>query len=241
MDDSPPVSQLTPLLELLARLDGRLARIEDRLAALESVASYERALPDAAALAVDALDDAARRLQDRGVDLEQRVSNALTTLERLTRDQTTEQLAQALELAQAAPNALAMLVDVLDQRMGALDERGVHLDERLAAVARLAEKLTAPQALAIADSLLEHLPSFERLLSSDVPGTGPVDMLSRAGRALSEAQRTAIRPLGPFGLLRAMSDSHVQYALGFAITFARAFGRSVEPSQSPRLPDRTGT
>lgn len=240
MDDSPPVSHLKPLLDSLARLDDRLARIEQRLDQVERIAQLERTLPQAAALAVDSLDDAARTLQARGIDLEERMRNALASLERLTSDQATAQLARLLELAEQAPNALAMLVDVLDQHVGALRDRGSDLEERLAALARLGEKLTAPRALAIAESLLEHLPSFDRLLGSGVLGAGPVDIVARAGQALAEAHSVAVRPIGAFGLLRALSDSDVQHSVGFAVAFARAFGRSIEPSHAAHaLPSDT--
>jgi uncharacterized protein YjgD (DUF1641 family) len=176
MDDSTPGSPLTPLLDVLARLDGRLARIEQRIERLERLTQHTSALPNAAAIAVDSLDDAARRLQERGVDLEERVS----------------------------------------------------------ALARLAEKLTAPHALEVAESLFEHLPSFDRLLSSGVLGAGPIDVIARAGQALGAAQRAVVRPIGAFGLWRALSDHHVQHALGFAIAFASAFGRGIEPTPAVR-------
>jgi len=234
MDDSPPATQLTPLLDSLARLDGRLARIEQRLEQLE------RAAPSFAALAVDSMDDAARALQARGVDLEERIQNALSSLERLTSAQATAQLAQLLELAQEAPNALAMLVDVLDQHVFTLRERGVDLEGRLSTLAGLVEKLTAPQTLAIVGNLVEHLPSLDRLLGSGMLGEGPVEIVGRAGQALNEASRHAPPALGAFGLLRALTDPDVQHSLGFAIAFAREFGRSTLPSAASRaLPPDT--
>jgi hypothetical protein len=240
MDDSPPVSHLTPVLESLTRLDDRLARIEQRLEHFEALSQLERAVPNLAAMAVDSLDDAARVLQGRGVDLQERLHNALVSLERLTSAQATAQLTQLIEVVQQAPNALAMLVDVFDEHSGALRDRGVDLEERLASVASLIEKLTAPGAIAVLSSLLEHLPSLDRLLGSGVLGAGPVEIVGRAGQALTEAQRLAVRPVGAFGLLRALSDADVQHALGFAVAFARALGRSLQPSFSAHaLPSGT--
>lgn len=362
MDDSPPVSNLSGLLEGLARLDERLARIEQRLDQLEQpgpiehIKQLERAAPGFAAIAVDSVDDAARRLQERGVDLEERMHNALTTLERLTSAQSTEQLTRLIELAEQAPNLIATLADTVDQhlgqlqtrgvdleermnnalatlervtssettvaltrlldlaeqapqafatlmdsvdrsvgelqdrgvdlgaraktalgtleratdpkvneallrmldlaenapnlvatlmdsfdqRFGALHERGVDLEERLTILARVTERLTTPEALGIVETLIDHLPNLDRLLGSGLLGTGPVDIVSRAGQALSEAHGEAVHPLGAFGLFRALSDSGVQHSLGFAIAFARQFGRTMEPSFAPHaLPSQT--
>jgi uncharacterized protein YjgD (DUF1641 family) len=239
MDDSPPVSNVPGLLESLARLDARLGRIEQRLDQLEQIKLTEAA-PAFAAIAVDSVDDAARRLQERGVDLEERMNNALATLERLTSAQATEQLAQALELAAQVPNVVATLMDSVDERLSMLHDRGIDLDERLRTLGRIAERLTAPDALKVVETLLDHLPNLDRLLGSGVLGPGPIEIVSRAGQALAEAQQAAVHPLGAFGLFRALSDSGVQHSLGFAVAFARQLGRTMEPSYAPHaLPSST--
>jgi uncharacterized protein YjgD (DUF1641 family) len=232
MDDSPPPSHLEvapdPLLAALARLEQRLSVIEQRLD------HVTRSAPAVAAFAVDSFDDAARALQARGVDLEERMRNATLTLERLTSNETTQLLARVLELAHDAPLTLATLVDGLDWHLAALRDRGVDIEQRLQVLAKVAERLTTPAALGMAETLVEHLPNLDRLMSSGLLGAGPIDVVSKAGAALSEAQQTAPAPVGAFGLLRALSDYGVRHALGFALAFLRSFGRSLQPSPSTR-------
>jgi uncharacterized protein YjgD (DUF1641 family) len=232
MDDSPPLSHVEvardPLLAALARLEQRLSVIERRLD------DVTRSAPAVAAIAVDSFDDAARALQARGVDLDERMRNATLTLERLTSNETTQLVARLLELAHSAPLTLATLVDGVDWHLAALRDRGVDIEQRLQILARVAERLTTPAALGMAETLVEHLPNLDRLMSSGLLGAGPIDVVSKAGAALSEAQQTAPAPVGVFGLLRALSDYGVRHALGFALAFLRSFGRAIQPSPAAR-------
>ena len=235
MDDSPPVSSLAGLLEGLTRIEARLASMERRLERLEPVDQ----LPNLVAVVTDTLDQHANQLQARGVELEERAQTALLLLERLTEPSTADAVMSMLELARQAPNAIAMLVDSIDARAATLSER-IDLSQRAATIARIAERLTSPSALGIIETLINHLPSLEQLLSAGVLGPGPIDIVSRAGQALSQAQQTAPRQVGLFGLLRALSDSDVQHTLGFAIAFARELGRNLSPNYAAQaLPQDT--
>lgn len=199
MDDSPPVSTFSGLLDGLARIEQKLARIERRLDTLEQ-------LPNIVAVATDTLDQHANQLQMRGIDLDERAQSALMLLEHITDPNTTQLLTRMLAFAEQAPDTLAMLVDSIDQRVAALDG-GNDLSERVTTLARIAERVTSPSAL---------------------------ELVGRAGEALTLAQQTVPHPVGAFGLLRALSDRDVQHALGFAFAFAREFGRSLEPGQTPK-------
>lgn len=224
MDDSPPVSTISGLLDGLMRIEEKLARIERRLDSLEQ-------LPNIVAVATDTLDQHAQQLQTRGIDLEERAGSALTLLERITDPKTTQLLTNMLALAEQAPNAVAMLVDSIDQRVGELDER-IDLSERISTLTRIAERATSPSALGVLETLLDHLPALDHLLGAGLLSTGPLEVVSRAGQALSQAQQAAPHPVGPFGLFRALSDHEVQRSLGFAISFAREFGRRLPPDQT---------
>ncbi|MEY4581641.1 MAG: hypothetical protein RL701_6344 [Pseudomonadota bacterium] len=232
MDDSAPVSSVEvapdPVLAALARLEQRLSLIEERIDRIALTT------PGVAAVAVDSFDDAARALQARGVDLDERIRNATITLDRLTTNEATQFVARALDLAQNAPLALATFMDGLDQHLGELHDSGVDLEARLKILAKIAERLTTPAALGMAETLVEHLPNLERLMSSGLLSPGPLDIVSKAGDALTRAQQAAPAPVGAFGLLRALSDDGVRHALGFALTFLGNFGRSMQPTPAGR-------
>lgn len=224
MDDSPPISSLSGLLDGLTRIDERLARMERRLDQLERISE----LPNFVAMITDTLDQHANQLRDHGVNLEERAQTALALLERITEPGTAHAVSTLLELAEQAPNAIAMLVDSIDARAAALGER-IDLSQRAVTLARVAERLTSPAALSAIEVAIDHLPAIEQLLSAGMLGPGPIDIVSRAGQALSHAQQSAPRAVGLFGLLRALSDPDVQHTLGFAIAFARELGHNLAP------------
>lgn len=211
MDDPAATRDDTAaVLAALLRLDERLTRIEQRLAQVEAVG------PAALAMAVDSVDDAARRLAERGVDIGERTMHALQLLERVTQRDTTRFLTQLLDLAESAPATLALLTDALDERLTRLSDRGVDLDERTAGVGRLLEVFTRPALLAWG---LRAAEALER------PELG--ELLGHLERALSESHNRPVTPVGVLGLLRALSDGDVQRSLGFALAMARSFGRGV--------------
>jgi uncharacterized protein YjgD (DUF1641 family) len=232
-------------VDLEARMSNALATLE-RLTSDQATAQLSQALelagqvPNLVSTVMDTLDRAASQLQERGVDLDARAKGLVALLERVSDPKTVEALLQLLTLAQSAPDALAALTDSFDQRFGLLHERGIDLEERLRTLARIAERLTAPEALKVVETLIDHLPSLDRLLDSGLLGKGPIQIVSLAGQALTEAQQQPVHPLGAFGLLRALSDSGVQHSLGFAVAFARELGRNMEPSfASHALPNST--
>ncbi|QXD16267.1 DUF1641 domain-containing protein [Rhodocaloribacter litoris] len=182
----------------LNRLLDRLDVLDRALAAAETAATQA---PGMAAMFVDIADEAAARAQERGVDLDQRLHDALDLVERLTAPETTRVLKQLLDrmdrleallaLADQAPGMAAMFVDIADEAAARARERGVDLDETLKRAGTLAGSAT----LALAEA------------SATTPATPP--------------------RLGPFGLLRALRDADIQRALAFGLQFARAFGRAL--------------
>jgi len=146
-----------------------------------------------------------------------------------------QQLEPVTQLATTAPDALAVLVDVFDRQASTLQARGVDIEQRLSALARIAEQFTTPQALKVLEALSAQLPSLELLCNSDA--LAPIQHVSQALVATSADEPPA---LGALGLLRALSDRDVQRTVGFAIAFARHFGHALNArTTTPVLPATT--
>ncbi|GAB5550270.1 MAG: DUF1641 domain-containing protein [Sandaracinaceae bacterium] len=150
---APSAPPADPLLARLDAIERRLARIEPALDALGDA-------PGLASMAVDVVDEQAGRLRDRGVDPEARLMRLLELTERLTADDTMAAIEGALTLASDAPGLASMAVDIVDERAGALRDRGVDVQARLGRAAALLERLTDDKtmdgleaALAFADEL----------------------------------------------------------------------------------------
>lgn len=227
------------LAATLHRIDERLARLERAADRIESAAAHA---PGAIAAAVDTVDDIARRAQERGIDIDASASGALRLLERLT-DPRTERalerllaaaplLERALEFAESAPGLVAAAVDTADSLADRARGAGIDLDERVRVLARVLERLTAPEALAAVETLLSRVDALKAVLASGVLDPTALAAVATAGDALAKAANAPPAPMGLWGAFRAAGDPEVQTALGFFVRFAHAFGADLE--RAPR-------
>jgi len=149
----------------------------------------------------------------------------LATLERLERR--VEYMEGALRRLEGAtaqvPAVVATVADALDGLVERLAARGIDVDDRMRALLRAADHLTSPRAL---DALAS-------VLSSEILAHQTTEVIGRMGRSIVAAEHEA-RPLGAWGLWRALREPEVQRAAGFLIAMARRFGEELE--SVPQLP-----
>ena len=163
--------------------------------------------------------DALERIEDRLASLERVVTRAERALEQL-------------------PQLIALGADTFDQHMLRAVEAGIDPGERIAALLTIAERLTTPAALNLAETLVGHVPNLQRLFDSELLSPGALNTVGQAGSALAAAADGVSQPAGLLTLVRALRDPSVQRSLGFALRFAQLFGRALEPAERA-LPART--
>ena len=228
----------TSIAAALDRLDKRLARIEESLAEARSIG--DRAPPLVGAL-VDSLDDAARRAQDAGVDLDARAATAL-------RDAGPPDRAEQRADARAAPCPC---------RAGSGRRRhgGRHRGRHLRAHGsrgdrhRLARE-ESPRCTREADVAASAAGTAGSAQSGrrgrGAPRIGvldpaPVAIVAKAGQALAAAADREPTRAGMFGALRALRDADVQRALGFAAPMSRErFGATLDGQRPAGAAARPG-
>lgn len=139
----------------------------------------------------------------------------LAALERIERRLAeVERVTSALApLVDAAPGGVAMLTDTFDRLAAGLGDRGVDLDARLRSAIHAVEVATTPRAVGALAALVES-----KLLEPSA-----LAVISHLAAALAEPGEA--RPVGMWGLLRALRDPDVQRALGFLLAVARELGR----------------
>jgi hypothetical protein len=118
-------------------------------------------------------------------------------------------------LVDALPGGVGMITDTVDSLAARLAEHGVDLDARLHSVARAVEVSTAPRAVNGLAALVES-----KLLEPSA-----LAVVSRLATALAEPGEA--KPVGMFGLMKALRDPDVQRALGFLLAVGREFGRQL--------------
>ena len=212
-------------LELLESIEARLQRLEARLAPLDAV-------PDVVATGVNVFDSNVARLQEEGIDLDERLRALLPTLERLTRPETLATLQAATDMLDEAPNLVATITDVADGVIRRLQEDGVDVDARLRSFVKAADLLSRPRVIELLTFVDERgssiLTTVQTLLDAGVFEAKPVQTISAAADALAGASSEDISPVGAWALLRSLSDPDVARAVSFGREFARRFGSGLQ-------------
>lgn len=148
-----------------------------------------------------------------------REDRLLATIERLERKvDHMEKTIERLEGATAqVPAVVATVTDVVDGVVERLAARGIDVDDRMRALLRAADHLTSPRALDALSSVLQ----------SEIMAHQTTEVIGRMGRAIVTAEHEA-RPVGMWGLMRALRDPEVQRAAGFLVSMARRFGEELD-------------
>jgi len=216
----------TAILAVLARIEARLDALESRLTPVLDVVGQAPAL---LATGIDMADAAAARIGD----VDERLRAALSLLEKLSEPATLHRLEEGLKLLEGAPGMASMAIDVIDDQFRKAAQAGVDLGALVPALESLSfvglKAITSPQVR----SLLGASLFVERSLQA----------ATAAATALEVATATTHQPLGPVGLWKALTDPHVQRALGMAVGFARAFGVALQevPKGLPPAPPSSRT
>jgi uncharacterized protein YjgD (DUF1641 family) len=243
--DSPAGQQLQARLaeeKTLQALDHILARLDTVEASLSKLSDVMHQGPGMVAMAADMADEAYRQADARGVNLENRLHNALVLAEQLTAPEMVEKISQLTEFTNQVPGLVAMTGDMLDEAYRRADASGVSIDERLSTALALAEKLTAPDMVGKLNDLMtlaDQLPGIiamtvdtvdEGLRQARENGLEPetmVEWASQFGRAMREAQETPAKPIGLFGMVGALRDKDRQKAMSFSLNFLKALGKQL--------------
>jgi uncharacterized protein YjgD (DUF1641 family) len=227
-----------------------LLALTDRLDTVQQSLAIAEQLPGMAAGAVDTVDGLIASAAANGIDVDARLRATLALVERMSAPETVEALlaltdrldtvAQSLELADQLPGIAAGVVDTLDGIAASLDARGIRIDERAGLLLTAAEKLTDPAIIGLLQKVLERSDDLGRLvdtlLESGIFEEHAVRVVGISGQALADTKLAQPAPVGAFGALRAMGEPEVQRALGFALQFARSFGRLTATGKQPLSP-----
>ena len=224
-----------------------LLSLTDKLPLLAESAALAEQLPGMVAGMVDTVDGLVARAAAEGIDVDARIKASLSLVETATRPETLatleklttklEDIAPMLELVDQAPGAIAGMVDTLDGLAMRLSAQGINVDERIHLLLAAAEKLTDPSIVGLLQKVLERSDDLTRLvdtlLESGIFEETAVQVVGFSGQALSDSKLSNPAPVGAWGAMTSLSDPDVQRALGFALQFARSFGRLIQTRQLP--------
>lgn len=259
----------------LKALDHLLQRIDTLEKAVESLSALLEQGPSMASMAADTLDETYRRAAAQGINIEERLVNALHVGERLTAPEMREKIDNLIAFAEQSPALFSMAIDTLDESFRQASSHGINIEERLKAAAGLGEKLTRPEMIERFEKLIElssqapgitamlvdtldesyrkalesgldlgtiasnglsvvlqlsnllSSEEFSALMNSKILSPKTLRVVSGAAEAMVESRQQPTKKMGLFGIMRALNDPDRQKAIGFIMSFMKAFGKQL--------------
>ena len=164
----------------LRALDHLLERIDTLEQAVDRLSVLMNQGPGLVSMATDMVDETVKKARSNGVDLDQRLSNAIHMAEKLTAPETVEKVDKLLETAEQVPMLLSIAADSVDEEIRKASDRGVSVDKRLGTALRMAEKITDPAMEGRLNQLID--------ISNQMPG-----LVAMTIDILDEGYRKAVR------------------------------------------------
>ncbi len=188
----------------------------------------------ALATGTDIVDEKMAAAAEAGVDVPRRLENLFGLFERLSRPETADavsrlidglpDLAALVEKSSGLSDAVAMMVDVMDDHQQRYSQNGIDVERSLSQGLRAALWLGS-------HIRNEDLSRIGDLLNSNILDARAVRVVDAAAKSLAEAgdqDPAANRRIGLLGLLAVLRKPEIQSSLAFGIRFARSFGNHLE-------------
>ena len=224
-------------------IDRLLDRIEALEVAVDKLTVAMEQAPGMIAMVADMADDGYRQAADSGVDLEQRLSNALSIAEKLTAPTMVEKLNTLLQFAEQAPGIMSMTMDMADEAYRKAAQNGVDIEQRLGVALQMAERLTSPELAEKLDSLLtlaDQAPGLiamggdvfdeemRKAVEKGIDVQTLIETVLQISTAISQAnEMPAAKVGGIFSMLRTMRDPDRQKSIGYIMNVAKAYGKQL--------------
>ncbi len=227
----------------LMSLDGLLSKIDSLEKAVGNLATIVQQASGMVAMAGDIADETYREAAEKGINIEDRLKNALSIAEKLTAPTMVEKIDGLIKMSDQAPGIMAMTMDMADEAYRKAASNGIEIEERLKNVAILAEKLTTPAMVEKLDSLIkmsDQLPGLlamtmdivdegmKNALESDFDFPALTNLAKDSTQALTAAKAEPPAKVGGiFSILRLLKDKDRQKGLGFLMNFLKHLGQKI--------------
>ena len=174
-------------------------------------------LPGLVSMATDVIDEQIKNARSHGIDVEQRVGNALSITEKLTSPAITAQVDQAVLLSEQLPGLIAMLLDIIDEWMRKSSIKDLDINTLAA------EGTDALQQLA----QIMKSDGYQKLKKQGILNESYIDLLGQTLQAVEEAQQVPTSRVSVWGVMRSLKDPDRQKAVSFLLNVAKQFGQKL--------------
>lgn len=195
--------------QILQRLLEKVESIEKKL---EKVTPLIEKGETMTAIFTDSLDEGIRNSVP---NMEERLSAVFSLVNKLSDPAMIEKLNQLIELSDRLPGLISMVTDSVDESIMNATKNGLRPDAIFSTLADFTAQL----------SKLTQSGQLKDLINSGIFDAGTLQVVAKAGKAMTSAQKGPVENLGLFGMMRALRDPDVQHAAGFLVAFGKQFGK----------------
>lgn len=225
-------------------IDHLLNRINTLEKAVDNLTTIMERGPGMISMVTDMADESIKKAADKGVNLEERLSNALSIAERITSSAMMEKLESLLTFLDKAPGMLSMSMDMADEGFRLSAKRGIDLEQRFTNALHIAEKLTDPAMVKKLDNLInlaDQAPGLiamtmdtvdeqmKQMIASGVDFNELISLLKQFAVAAKTANDMPhVKVKGALSMMKTMRDTDRQKAIGHVMNIAKAWGQKMD-------------
>lgn len=241
------IQRLLPLLikisdpKVLDLLEQTLDKSED----LEQVLKMSNEIPNLISTGVNSFDGLASKLQEDGVDIDERLTLTLPLLLQLSEPKSlklfqrilsqSDNLNKVLDMGEELPNLISTGVNTIDSIANRFTEQGVDIDQRMENIVKIMDILTHDDIVIFLKFFHHHMARFLQLGEIFVDPKILNERLASLLEDLTQAIVQTTEPAtslpsakGVFGLFKALKDRDVSKTLNFGLRFAKHFGQKLK-------------
>ncbi len=229
---------------VLQGIDHLLNRIATLEKAVDNLSTVMEIGPGMVSMVTDIADESIQKAAKQGIEIEERLSNALKIAEKITASEMMEKLDGLFDFLDKAPGILSMSMDMVDEGFRLSSKRGIDIEQRFANALHIAEKLTDPTMVKKLDNLLkmaDQAPGLiamtmdtideemKQLIASGVDFNELVSLLKQFVVASKKANDMPhVKVKGVFSMMKIMKDPNRQKAIGHVMNIAKAWGQKMD-------------
>ncbi|TNF26010.1 MAG: DUF1641 domain-containing protein [Deltaproteobacteria bacterium] len=216
-------------LELLKSIDSRLARLENRMEETPKMAL------DGFAILGDSLDEKFNPHTEEGIgnlakfEKVQKLMDLLQDKDTLdaivTLTESLKDLGPLVEKVKLLEDGISMFADSFDEISEQAMAKGFEIEE----FSNQLKKLSLLLINAFESG------AFTNLLDSGILDPRAIETVGAVGRSMAVSSEARKVEVGPFRVLTSLMDRDIQRALGFLLTFATHFGRTLSEQKTKAI------
>lgn len=220
------------ILEMLKKIDGKLDRLESRVDSIEN--EKLGLVNDGLSILSDSVDDHFNPQNPNGLNNLDKINKVQKIMSNLTSDDTLKALTQMSEnlkniadltvKVQQTEDVISIMLDSFDDFFQKAMEQGLDIEDFMSNLKRFS--------FLMLDAFESG--AFNELMDSGILDPSSIKTVGALGKSMATSGKMK-NSAGPVSLVSAIFNPEIQRSLGFLLTFATHFGRSLKSQRTLQI------